>query len=100
MIGGQVVDILSEGKKLLEVLEYIHRHKTAALIEAAVVMGQCSGAVRQDRYRLWKATDMPLGGHFRLQTIYLMLKGMPRFWAKRLGGCPTRQSDLSRYTGP
>src|SRR6188474_2445362 len=34
MLGGQVVDIQSEGKKVgLETVNYIHRHKTAALIE-------------------------------------------------------------------
>src|SRR5947209_11946071 len=40
MIGGQVMDIVSEGKQVpLEVLEYIHRHKTAALITASVTVG-------------------------------------------------------------
>jgi geranylgeranyl diphosphate synthase type II len=40
MLGGQVVDIQSEGKKVgLETVNYIHRHKTAALIEASLVMG-------------------------------------------------------------
>ncbi len=40
MIGGQVVDIESEGKQPdLETLLYIHEHKTAALIEAAMVIG-------------------------------------------------------------
>ncbi len=44
MIGGQVVDILSEGEKVdLPVLEYIHRHKTGALIEAAVTIGGLLG---------------------------------------------------------
>jgi geranylgeranyl diphosphate synthase type II len=40
MIGGQVVDIQSEGKPVdAETLEYIHRHKTAALIRASLVSG-------------------------------------------------------------
>jgi geranylgeranyl diphosphate synthase type II len=40
MLGGQVVDIQSEGKKVgLETVNYIHRHKTAALIEASLVLG-------------------------------------------------------------
>src|SRR5690606_13680831 len=40
MLGGQVVDIQSEGKKVgLETVHYIHRHKTAALIEASLVLG-------------------------------------------------------------
>jgi geranylgeranyl diphosphate synthase, type II len=40
MLGGQVVDIQSEGKKVdLATVEYIHWHKTAALIQASLVMG-------------------------------------------------------------
>jgi geranylgeranyl diphosphate synthase type II len=40
MLGGQVVDILSEGKAVdLETVDYIHRHKTAALIAGSLVMG-------------------------------------------------------------
>ncbi len=40
MVGGQVVDMISSGKKVaLETLEYIHFHKTGRLIEAAVRSG-------------------------------------------------------------
>jgi geranylgeranyl diphosphate synthase type II len=40
MVGGQVVDIESEGKAVSgETLEYIHRHKTAALIRASLRVG-------------------------------------------------------------
>ena len=40
MVGGQVVDIESEGKSVSpETLEYIHRHKTAALIRGSLRVG-------------------------------------------------------------
>ena len=40
MIGGQVVDVQSEGKSVSpETLEYIHTHKTAALIRASLRAG-------------------------------------------------------------
>jgi geranylgeranyl diphosphate synthase type II len=41
LIGGQVVDVESEGKTdvSLETLNYIHVHKTGALLEACVVCG-------------------------------------------------------------
>jgi geranylgeranyl diphosphate synthase type II len=40
MVGGQVVDIESEGKDVgPDTLEYIHRHKTAALIRVALTAG-------------------------------------------------------------
>ena len=40
MVGGQVVDIESEGRAVTpETLEFIHRHKTAALIQASLRAG-------------------------------------------------------------
>jgi geranylgeranyl diphosphate synthase type II len=40
MVGGQVVDIESEGKAVsAETLDYIHTHKTAALIRASLCAG-------------------------------------------------------------
>jgi len=40
MVGGQVIDLSSTGKKLSEQqLENMHRHKTGALIHASVMMG-------------------------------------------------------------
>jgi len=40
MVGGQVIDIESEGKDVgLDTLEYIHRHKTAALIRVSLTAG-------------------------------------------------------------
>ena len=46
LVAGQIVDIKSEGQGEavgLETLEYIHDHKTAALLEAAVVSGALLG---------------------------------------------------------
>lgn len=44
LVAGQVVDIQSEDKEVgLDVLKYIHIHKTAALLEASVVCGAILG---------------------------------------------------------
>ncbi|KAJ7000437.1 geranylgeranyl pyrophosphate synthase 7, chloroplastic [Populus alba] len=44
LVAGQIVDIDSEGKEVsLSTLEYIHVHKTAKLLEAAVVCGAIMG---------------------------------------------------------
>ncbi|CAN4114793.1 unnamed protein product [Withania somnifera] len=44
LVGGQIVDIASEGKQVtLTELEYIHHHKTGKLLEAAVVCGAIMG---------------------------------------------------------
>jgi len=54
MVGGQVADIEAEGKEVTpEMLEYIHRSKTAALIRASIVSGAIAGgASAQDQDRL------------------------------------------------
>jgi len=54
MVGGQVADIEAEGKSVgAEMLEYIHRSKTAALIRASVTAGALSaGAAAPDVERL------------------------------------------------
>ncbi|KAL1560529.1 Geranylgeranyl pyrophosphate synthase [Salvia divinorum] len=50
LVGGQVADISSEGlaEVGLEQLEYIHVHKTAVLLEAAVVMGAIVGGAGEE----------------------------------------------------
>ncbi len=53
LVGGQVVDIQSENKKMepeegLKTLEYIHKHKTAVLLEAAVVGGAILGGANDE----------------------------------------------------
>jgi geranylgeranyl diphosphate synthase type II len=55
LVGGQVVDLESEGKSdiSLETLNFIHNHKTAALLEACVVCGGIlAGASSEDIQRL------------------------------------------------
>lgn len=55
VVGGQVVDLESEGKQdiSLETLNFIHTHKTGALLEACVVCGAIlAGAPAADLQRL------------------------------------------------
>src|SRR5712672_4530583 len=54
MVGGQVADIEAEGKPVdRQMLEYIHRSKTAALIRASITAGAlCAGANSEDVARL------------------------------------------------
>ncbi len=55
LVGGQVLDLESEGKTdiSLETLNFIHNHKTAALLEASVVSGGIlAGATSEDLQRL------------------------------------------------
>ena len=54
MVGGQVADLEAEGKDVTpEMLEYIHRSKTAALIRASILSGAIAGGASQaDQDRL------------------------------------------------
>src|SRR6202790_2784885 len=59
MVGGQVADLEAEGHRIpAEMLEYIHRSKTAALIRASVATGAlCAGAGTEDVARLRRFGD-------------------------------------------
>ncbi|MGI6328332.1 MAG: polyprenyl synthetase family protein [Dethiobacteria bacterium] len=76
MIGGQVVDLESEGKCIsAETLDYIERHKTGALITASVRLGAlASGAGRQDLCSLTKYADL-LGRAFQVVDDLLDIEG-------------------------
>lgn len=53
LIGGQVVDILSEGKQVsAETLDYIHNAKTGAMIRAAVRAGAIIGGADAKEFEL------------------------------------------------
>ena len=63
LVGGQVVDIMSEGadadEVTLETLKYIHAHKTGALLEVSVTSGAIlAGAKEEDVERLGKYAQL------------------------------------------
>lgn len=63
MVGGQVVDMESEGREIdLPTLEYIHTHKTGALLCAAIecgaIIGGCSPDQRQALVRYGQAAGL------------------------------------------
>jgi geranylgeranyl diphosphate synthase, type II len=60
MVGGQVADLEAGGKAVTaQMLEYIHRSKTAALIRASVIAGAlCAGATPEDVARLRKYGEL------------------------------------------
>ncbi|MFL0739640.1 MAG: geranylgeranyl diphosphate synthase CrtE, partial [Prochlorococcus sp.] len=49
LVGGQVVDLECEGKQVdLDTLEFIHLHKTGALLSACVICGALIGGAKED----------------------------------------------------
>ena len=68
LVGGQIVDVQSEGKKdvTLETLNWIHEHKTAALLEFAVVGGGILGGATDDEVKRLSKFAMNIGLAFQI----------------------------------
>lgn len=72
MIGGQVVDLESEGKKIsLEELRYIHSLKTGALIEASCTMGAILAGADEATISKVRSYAKNLGIAFQIQDDIL-----------------------------
>ena len=76
MIGGQMVDIASEGKKIdLETLRYMHAHKTGKLIKLPVeVACVIADASIEDREVLTKYSEL-IGLAFQIKDDILDIEG-------------------------
>ena len=67
LTAGQVVDIKSEDKEVgLDVLQYIHHHKTAALLEAAVVCGAIVGGADEKTVEKLRKYALNIGLAFQV----------------------------------
>lgn len=76
MIGGQVVDILSEQEKpTANLLNYIHNHKTGALIVASVRMGAILGGANAEQLAALTQYAHQLGLAFQITDDILDVVG-------------------------
>jgi geranylgeranyl diphosphate synthase type II len=67
MVGGQVADLEAEGKEVTpEMLEYIHRSKTAALIRASIVSGAIAGGASDEDQRRLRTFGGLIGWAFQV----------------------------------
>lgn len=86
MIGGQVVDMASAGQQVdIDVLEYIHRHKTAALIEAAVTIGGLLGGGTSDQVQALREYGHKVGWAFQITDDILDVEGDAALLGKDVG---------------
>ena len=86
IVGGQIVDMASEGRKVsLDVLEYIHRHKTAALIGAAVTIGGLLGGGSAVQLEALKRYGQAIGLAFQIAADGLDVEGDSAALGKRVG---------------
>src|SRR5438128_6669841 len=76
MVGGQVVDIESEGKDVgPDTLEYIHRHKTAALIRVSLTAGATLAGGRAEQVASIGRAGEALGLAFQTVEDILDVEG-------------------------
>ena len=86
MVGGQVVDMASEGREVsLDVLEYIHRHKTAALLGAAVTIGGLLGGGTAVQLAALKRYGQAIGLAFQIADDILDVEGDSAALGKQAG---------------
>ena len=72
MIGGQVVDIKNDGKKIdINTLDYINELKTGALIEAAMTIGATLAGASKEEITLVNECASMIGQAFQIQDDIL-----------------------------
>ncbi len=72
MVGGQTVDIISEGKEIdLDTIMYIHNLKTAALIEASMMAGAILGGADNEEIGIVEKIAKNIGIAFQIQDDIL-----------------------------
>lgn len=87
MIGGQMVDIESEGTEVpFPVLEYIHIHKTGELILAAVRCGAIMGGAGQKELEALSKYGKSIGLAFQIADDILDVEGSADEMGKNTGG--------------
>ena len=92
MVGGQAIDLGSVGLKLDQAaLEYMHRHKTGALIEASVQLGAlASGRAQAADLQALKVYAQAIGLAFQVQDDILDVEGDTATLGKQSGADAAR----------
>jgi len=92
MVGGQVVDMESEGKPDIDLptVQYIHTHKTGALIKAAVVAGAILGGADERKLAAITRYGAAAGLAFQIADDILDIEGTTEEIGKDAGSDQAR----------
>jgi len=86
MVGGQTVDIETQGKSFdLPLLEYIHTHKTGALILSAIKSGAILGGAQEDALEALTKYGKMIGLAFQITDDILDVIGSKKDLGKTTG---------------
>jgi len=87
MVGGQVVDIQSEGKRVdPSLVEFIHTHKTGSLIAASVSSGAILGGGEEKQVKAITSYGQRIGQAFQIADDILDIEGDSMALGKAVGG--------------
>ncbi|MFH1480971.1 MAG: polyprenyl synthetase family protein [Pseudomonadota bacterium] len=87
MVGGQAVDIQLEGKEVdSSLVEFIHTHKTGALISASVTAGAILGGGGDHQVDAITSYGQKIGLSFQIADDILDIEGDSRITGKGVGG--------------
>lgn len=98
MIGGQTADIEAEGQDKpinMEQILFIHKHKTAALIEAAMMMGAILAGADEATVQAVEKCAYNIGIAFQIQDDILDVIGNSEILGKPVGS--DAQNDKQTY---
>ena len=97
MVGGQAVDIRSEGKTAdLRLVEFIHTHKTGALITASVSSGAILAGGDKEQIEAITSYGRNIGLAFQISDDILDIEGD----SKTLGKTPGADEQKGKITFP
>lgn len=86
VVGGQVIDVLSENKKIdFPTLEYIHTHKTGALILASIRVGLILSNAKKDDFERLSTYGEHVGLAFQIMDDILDVEGDFEKLGKKVG---------------
>jgi geranylgeranyl diphosphate synthase type II len=87
MVGGQVADIQSEGKPVdPSLVNFIHSHKTGALIHASVTSGAILGEGTEEQVNAISSYGEKIGLAFQIADDILDVEGDSKTMGKGVGG--------------
>lgn len=97
MVGGQALDIESEGKLIpFETLQYLHSCKTGALITASVQTGAVIGQANQSQFEALTVYGKAIGLAFQIVDDLLDVEGTEEELGKAVGA----DAALNKATYP
>lgn len=98
MVGGQVLDVLYEGKEgTKEILDAIHTNKTAALIRAAVLAGALVAGADEEMIDRFSTYGSSVGLAFQIRDDLLDVDGNEAEVGKRLKKDEAKQTYVKHY---